>query len=274
VNEAIGSPIPIAGIPLNVFAAAYKGTAPNAAVVLSVEMDGSQFRFDEKDGIFNDRVEVSFTSVDASGDIHPGARHALSMTMRPETVNRVRERGFRMISQADLPPGRYQMRIGAAEEGNNLSGSVLYDLQVPDFYKPPFTMSGVSITSQFAALTPTVLPKDPLADFLPAPPTTARDFLKDDEVALFTEFYENTPGAPPHQLDLSTTVRAEDGHVVFADNEERSSTDLQGGSGGHGYQIRIPLRGFDPGTYVIRVEGRSRAGTDATASKEVLIHVR
>jgi VWFA-related protein len=274
VNEALGSPIPINGIPINVFAAAYKGTAPNAVVVLSLEMSGDQFRFDLRDGIFNDRVEVTFTSVDTSGDIHAGARHSLSMTMRPETVNRLRERGFRVISKAELPPGRYQMRIAAAEEGNNLSGSVLYDLQVPDFYKPAFSMSGVSLTSQFAAATPTVFPENPLADFLPAAPTTAREFLQDDEVALFTEFYENTPGAPPHQLDLSTTVRAEDGRVVFADTEERSSTDLQGASGGHGYQIRIPLKGLAPGTYVIRVEGRSRVGTDAVAGRDVLIRVR
>jgi len=274
VNEALGSPIPISGIPLNVFAAAYKGTAPNAVVVLAVEMNGEQFRFDDKDGVFNDRVEVTFTSIDSSGDIHPGARHSLTMTMRADTVARLRERGFRVISQTELPPGRYQLRMAAAEEGGNLTGSVLYDLEVPDFYKPAFSMSGVSMTSMFAALTPTVLPKDPLSDFLPAAPTTAREFLQDDEVALFTEFYENTPGAPPHQLDMSTRMRAEDGRVVFEDSEERSSTDLQGSSGGHGYQVRIPLRGLAPGTYVIRVEGRSRAGSDAGAGRDVLIRVR
>ena len=274
VNDALGSPIPISGIPLNVFAAAYKGTAPNAVVVLSVEMNGEQFRFDDRDGIFNDRVEVTFTSVDASGDVHPGARHSLTMTMRADTVARVRERGFRVIAQTELPPGRYQLRMAAAEEGGNLTGSVLYDLEVPDFYKPAFSMSGVSITSMFAALTPTVLPSNPLSDFLPAPPTTAREFLQDDEVALFTEFYENTPGAPPHQLDLSTKMRAEDGRVVFEDSEERSSTDLQGSSGDHGYQVRIPLRGLAPGTYVIRVEGRSRVGSDAGAGRDVLIRIR
>ena len=274
VNDALGSPIPISGIPLNVFAAAYKGTAPNAVVVLAVEMDGNEFRFADTNGIFNDRIELTFTSVDASGDVHPGARHALTMTMRPETVALVRERGFRVISSTELPPGRYQLRMAAAEEGGGLTGSVLYDLEVPDFYKPAFSMSGLSMTSMLAALTPTVLPKDPLADFLPAPPTTAREFLQEDEVALFAEFYENTPGAPPHQLDLSTTMRAEDGRVVFQDRDERSSTDLQGGSGGHGYQVRIPLRGFAPGTYVIRVEGRSRAGSDAGAGRDVVIRVR
>jgi hypothetical protein len=122
---------------------------------------------------------------------------------------------------------------------------------------------------------PTVLPKTPLREFLPAPPIATREFESGDELALFTEFYENGAGnAPPHGLDFSTTLRAEDGRVVFEDREERSSSDLQGGSGGHGYRVNIPLTGLAPGTYVIRVEGKSRANTEATAAKDVLIRIR
>ena len=42
-------------------------------------------------------------------------------------------------------PGRYQMRVAAAE--NRASGSALYDLEVPDFQKAPVTMSGIAVTS-------------------------------------------------------------------------------------------------------------------------------
>ena len=206
-------------------------------------------------------LEVSGLSV-----VYGRGRHAFEA---------VREVGFRVISQIDLPPGRYQLRIAAAEEGSNRAGSVLYDLEVPDFYKAPFAMSGVTMTSARSTAMPTVLPKAPLSDFLPAPPIATREFEAGDVLALFTEFYENgSSNAPPHQLDLATTVRAEDGRVVFEDREERSSSDLQGRSGGHGYRVNIPLTGLAPGAYVIRVEGKSRVKTDAAAGKDVLIRVR
>ncbi|MBI4265939.1 MAG: VWA domain-containing protein [Acidobacteria bacterium] len=275
VNDAVASPIPIVGIPMNVFAAAYKGEAPNAAVALAIELAGGGFQFTDNDGTFVDRLEVSFTAVDTRGNTRGGDRHTLSMTMRPETVTRVRERGFRVVSQIDLPPGRYQLRVGAAEEGAGRAGSVLYDIEVPDFYAPSFVMSGVSITSALAGATPTVRPKDPLSDFLPGPPTAARAFDNNDVVALFAEFYENTPGASPHRLEFRTTVRAEDGRIVFEDFDERSSADLQGASGGHGYAVQIPLGGLEPGTYVIRVEGRSRVDAPESAiGRDVLIRIR
>ena len=127
------------------------------------------------------------------------------------------------------------------------------------------------MTSAFASQTPTVKPSDPLREVLPAPPATAREFPRDDQVALFAEFYENAPNAPPHTIELSTTARAEDGRVVFENREQRSSSDLQGKSGGYGYGVRIPLTEFSPGTYVIRVEGRASTGS---AARDVLIRVR
>ncbi|MBM3821054.1 MAG: VWA domain-containing protein, partial [Acidimicrobiia bacterium] len=274
LNEALASPIALNGIPMSVFAAPYKGTAPNAAIPLVIEMAGRDFRFAEKDGTFTDRIEISFAAVDTRGTARGSDRHTLTTNMKPDTVERVRERGFRVVSQIDLPPGRYQLRIAVAEEGATRSGSVLYDLEVPDFYKLPFSMSGVTLTSGRSTLTPTVLPKTPLRDVLPAPPVAQREFERGDVLALFTEFYENASNAPPHALDFTTTVRAEDGRTVFEDREERSSSDLQGNSGGHGYRVNIPIEGWAPGAYVIRVEGRSRANTEAVAGKDVMIRVR
>ncbi|MGH9255886.1 MAG: VWA domain-containing protein [Vicinamibacterales bacterium] len=275
VGTALNSPIPTTGISLSVTAAAFKGAAPNASVALAVEMRADGFRFAEKNGMFVDRVQVAFSSVDAKGAIRPGQKHVLTMEMGAATAALARERGFRVVSEAALPPGRYQLRVAAAEEGANRSGSAFYDLEVPDFQKAGFSMGGIALTSAGAARTPTVKAADPLGDLLPGPPATLREFEANDQIALFTEFYENAPNAPPHTIDLGTTVRAEDGRVVFENREQRSSTDLQGKSGGYGYAVRFPLTEFAPGTYVIRVEGRTRAGgADAPVGRDVLIRVR
>lgn len=275
VVTALNSPIPTTGIPLTVSAAAYKGEAPNAAVAVAVEMRADGFRFADRNGTLLDRVEVAYASLDASGTLRPGQKHVLTMEMSEATAAVARERGFRVVSELMLPPGRYQLRVAAAEEGANRSGSAFFDLEIPDFYKTPFSMSGVALTSAAALATPTVRPQDPLADVLPGPPTTVREFARNDTIALFAEFYENAPNAAPHGIDLTATVRAEDGRVVFENREQRSSTDLQGASGGYGYSVHIPLSDFAPGTYVISVAGRSRAGgNDGSAAREVLIRVR
>jgi len=275
IGTAMNSPIPTTGIPLSVSAAAYKGAAPNASVALAIEMRADAFRFAEKNGMLTDRVHVALSSVDAKGTIRPGPKHVLTMEMSAATAQAARERGFRVVSEASLPPGRYQLRIAAAEEGANRSGSTFYDLDVPDFQKPGFSMSGVALTSAGASATPTVRAVEVLKDVLPGPPVTVREFARNDQIALFAEFYENASNAPAHSVELETTVRAEDGRVVFENREQRSSTDLQGKSGGYGYGVRFPLTEFAPGLYVIRVQGRTLAGgADAPIGRDVLIRIR
>jgi hypothetical protein len=61
---------------------------------------------------------------------------------------------------------------------------------------------------------------------------------------------------------------------VQAVNDERSSTELQGKSGGFGFQARLQLDAVESGLYVIHVEGRSRANPDAVVSRDIQIRVR
>ena len=273
MRDAMNSPLPMSGIGMSVFAAPFKGTAPNAAVAIAVEVDAGKFKYADKNGMAANDLEVGFSAVDAKGKAYPGERNTINLTLKPDTLARVKARGFRVVSQIDLPPGRYQLRVASAESSGQ-SGSVLYDLEVPDFYKAPLTMSGLAITSTTAGQTPTARSKDPLKDFLPAPPTASREFLRSEELALFAEFYENAPGAPAHKIDITTTVRAEDGRVVMQNQEERSSTELQGGRGGYGFSARLPLTDLAPGTYVIHVEAKSRTASEKGVGRDVQIRVR
>lgn len=274
-TSALNSPIPTAGIPLSLFAAAYKGMAPNASVALALEIRAGQLSFTERNGTFNNRLEVVFSSVDEGGTIRGGSRHVLTLELKPETYAVARQRGLRVVSEMMLPPGRYQLRAAAAEEGGARAGNVFYDLEVPDFQKAALSMSGVALMSAASNATPTVRPRDPLKDVLPGPPSTMREFDRGDLLALFAEFYENAPGAPTHVVELSTTVRADDGRVLFEAREERTSADLQGGAGGYGYRPQVPLSEIPEGTYVLRVAGRSRAeGAGPGVSRDILIRVR
>ena len=273
LRDAMNSPLPMSGVGVSVFAAPFKGTAPNATVAIAVEVAASEFNFVEKNGAFANDLEVGFTAVDTKGKVYSGDRNTINLTLKPDSLAAVKARGFRVISQMELPPGRYQLRVAAAESGGK-AGSVLYDLDVPDFHKLPLVMSGIAITSAAASQTRTARAKDPLRDFLPGPPIAIREFPRGDELALFAEIYENDQRSAAHKVDITTTVRADDGRVVLQNQEERASTELKGGRGGYGFTMRFPLADFAPGIYVIHVEAKSRAAPDKGVGRDVQITVR
>ena len=97
-------------------------------------------------------------------------------------------------------------------------------------------------------------------------------FTVADTLRVFAEVYDNQVQTP-HEVDISTMLRAEDGLVVFRAEEQRSTDELQGTPGGYGHIVEIPLAEVAPGEYLLRVEARSRlAGTEPVA-REILVHV-
>ncbi len=272
LSEALGSPLPVAGIPVKVFAGAYKGVAPNAAVALVAELDVSKLDFVEKDGNYVEQLEIANAATDGKGKVFSGDRHTVNLALKPDTYERAKERGFRVVTQLNLPPGRYQVRVAVGNKAGK-AGSVLYDLEVPDFYKSRFVMSAVTLTAASASLAPTVKAKDPLGDFLPGPPTATREFDAGDTLMFFTEVYENTGNTPTHTVDLKAELRAGDGRVVLEATEQRSSAEVKGG-GGYGFAGRLPLSDLTPGLYVLHVEGRSRAGDNDTVSRDIQVRIK
>jgi VWFA-related protein len=268
---ALSSPLPVAGLPLKVFAGAYKGEAPNAAVAVVLELDASQLDFVEANGTFNESLEFVNAATDSKGKVFPGERHTANLALKPDTFARTKERGFRVLTQVTLPPGHYQLRVAAGNKKGK-AGSVLYDLDIPEFYKEPFVMSGVALTAASATLTPTVRAKDPLGDFLPGPPVATREFTAGDTLMFFAEFYENG-ASNPHMVDLKAELRADGGRVVLEASEVRSSTEVRGG-GGYGFAGRLPLTDVAAGLYVLHIEGRSRVGDNRTASRDIQVRIK
>jgi VWFA-related protein len=275
LREAMNSPVPVAGLPMRVFAGAFKGAAPNAAVALAVELDATAFTFTPKGETANNVVEVVFTPIDAGSNVRPGKKSRATLTFKPDVLAAAKAYGIRVLSAIDMPPGRYQIRIAATEENGGTTGSVLYDLEIPDLFKAPLTMSGVAITSLAAQQVVTVGSEGMIAPLVVGPTTATRDFSRADTLAIFAEVYENAPGTVPHKIDLSATIRSSDGRVVFESKEERSSTELQAGRGGYGYTPQIPLKDIQPGTYLLHVEAKSRAGKEPMrVGRDIEIRVR
>src|SRR6476661_8453538 len=125
LREALDSPLPVSGLTLHVFAAPFKGAAPNASVLFGAELRGRDLKLDQ-----NTKVLLSYLAIDANGKIKGGNTDSLTMNnMRPETKSRIEGTGLRLLNRMDLPPGKYQLRIAAHDSTGGNVGSVQYDLE-------------------------------------------------------------------------------------------------------------------------------------------------
>jgi len=271
LKEAMDSPLPLTGLPLALSAVVFKGPAPKGSVVLSTFVAGNMLPFVENNGMMKNDLEIIGVATDDKGKSFATDRATVNLNMKPDTAKRVTATGFRVIQSLELNPGRYLLRVAVRESNTRKAGSVTFDLEVPDFSKAPLSMSDIALTSALSGVAPTVRPKDPLEKLLPGPLTSYREFSTTDEVAIFTEIYDNVKQA--HKVEITATVKAEGGQTVFETREEHDSSELAGSAGGYGFQARIPLKSFAPGLYVLRVEGLTRIGDRPTTAKEVVFRV-
>jgi hypothetical protein len=179
--------------------------------------------------------------------------------------------GFRAVSKIDLPPGKYELHIGAREAGGGSIGTIYSQVEVPDFGKPPLSMSGLAITSAETGGVPTGR-AETVRELTPIVPSTARAFHATDEITIYAECYDNAT-APPHTIDLTATILDSAGKAIFTQLESRPSADLQGTHGRFSHAVRIPLTSLAPGDYVARLEAASRLRTGEPASREVQFRV-
>jgi hypothetical protein len=255
VLDALNSPIPATGIGLRIFASPFKGAAANASVVLGIELRGRDLPIQQ-----NGRVEVSFAAVDAFGKTRDGDTQQLSLALPQNARAQVEQHGLQILNRLAMPPGRYQVRVGARNAVSGAVGAVSYDLDIPDFGKLPLSMSGVLVTSVTRAGAATARGDEQLQKLMPAAPVSRRTFTRDDELFVFAEIYDG-PGSTPHTVDIRTSIQPLDGGPQqFQNAEERSSREFQSTNGTYPYSVRIPMSRLGAGRYVLTVEATSRLG--------------
>ena len=271
LKAALSKPVPIGDLPLRLFAAAFKGTGSNGSLLLALEIDGSSLTFEQRDGRFNEKIEVSIVAADQRARVQGGDRQELNMSLQPATRERVGRTGVRLLSRLELPPGRYQIHVGAHEAAGATIGTVPYDVEIPDYAKSPFELSGVVLTSSSADSFVTSNPDPLLKDALPAAPIVTRRFSPAETLTTYAEFYVG-PG-PARAVTIMTSVQdARDSRTVFQ-AQDRRAIDASARSLTHGFTTEVPLKNLSPGTYILRVAASSSVGGQA-AERTVPFEIR
>lgn len=279
LRAALNSAVQQPGLTLAVQAVPFKGTPKEASVALTVELDGGALEFAQQpNGLFADTLEVSFFALNEDARAERGTRAALNLAVRPETYQRIKTLGLRLNSRTALAPGRYQLRVGARNPVSGKTGTVFYDVLVPDFTSTPLMMSGILLSPHGDAARDLLTPqRDPLAEkLLGAPATSRRAFSQAETLGFMTEIYDNSSSRQPRQFDVSARLIDESGRDAFA-----SRNVLANGDGGvpkwqaFGYTGRIPLTEVPPGRYLLRVEALDRsAASRQPAAAQTVITVR
>jgi len=277
LRDALNYPMEEAGLEFSVQAAPFRGAAAKeASVAMALEIDGSKLQFvQQPDGLFADKVEVAFFSLNAQGKAQSGTRSVLNLTLRPETLQRVKAGGMRANQRISLAPGRYQLRIGAREEASKRVGSVFYDLQVPDFSKDPLMLSGLLLSSPSTDQTPTAQ-KDPMVEkLLPGPPTSRREFLRTDTIALAAEICDNSSSRQPRQIDTTVRLLAESGQDAFVAHDSLTNGGDTNKWDTYVFTKQVPLQNVAPGRYLLRVEAAVRGNQNGAkpVAHETLVTV-
>lgn len=279
LREILTSPLQQSGLNFTVHAAPFKNTQKEASVALAVEIDGNRLPYSPPDakGMSANKIELSYYGVNEMGKALAGTHTVLDLTLRPETRERVKTYGVRVNPRISLPPGRYHLRIGAREAVGGLTGSVFYDLDVPDFRKEKLMLGGLVLASASGQETPSIQADPVLSKVLPAAATSRREFPRRDVLALYTEVYDNIGTDQARRIDITARLLSETGTEVFATHDELTNGGVAPKKPWdvYGYSTQIALKGVAPGRYALRVEAqvRGNVGDAKPFARETLITV-
>jgi len=276
LSAALSKPVPIGELPVRAFAAPLRGEAqknngPLGSVLVALEIDGQGLQFQERGGRYVEALEVSIVAADERARVQGGDRQTFDLNLMPDTYERVKQNGVRMLSRLDgLPPGRYQIRIGAHESTGTTVATVPVDVEVPDYTKVPFAMSGILLTSNASGVAVTANAEMQPKDALPTPVVVRRTFTRGETLTAYTEVYDNS-SPMAHALNYAASVRgAADGRTALSLTDR---IDVEAGRTvrTHGFRTPIPVGELDPGSYVLRIE--ASAGKE-TAVREIPFEVK
>jgi VWFA-related protein len=258
VETALASPVPMPGVPIRASAAPFRGKGKTAAIAVALEMEAAALGLEEAaNGALRGPVEVRLVATDVSAKVLPQSRHVGTITIPANSRADVERDGLQVLTKTELKPGRYQLRVAVGSQQRG--GSVLLDLDVPDFSRKELSMSGLVLRR----------PDNPQGIFLPEGdplqalgrrgPTTARAFRTSDIVTAYAEIYADA-GARPHTIDVTSTLRSEAGDVIPVASATMSSEGLKKTGNMLRVEPQLPLRDLQPGRYVFSLEARSSDG--------------
>ncbi len=252
---------PKANTPVNAIEAALAGGIPtlDLPVQLNVAMFATPGRREasvvvtagltQRTDLAAERVTVTAAAFDAQWTERGRYEQTFELPARSSELG---SQLYDVHARLPLPPGRYEVRL--AVESGGRTGSVMRDVDVPDFASEELSLSSVLLER-----TPAITIKNGvLEDVVPALPTTARTFAQSDRVTAFVRIYQ---GGKKTLAPSSLTTRIVDARdaTVFEQTTDLGAERFARQRGAD-HAIELPLTRLAPGEYLLQTE--AVAGTN------------
>jgi hypothetical protein len=174
---------------------------------------------------------------------------------------------YEILHRVDLPkPGRYELRLSTHSGARKKDGSVYVMVDVPDFAKEPFSLSGLVLGADNGLA---IDGADELKALLPVTPTTVRAFDRGDPVTAFLRAYEGGSSALRAFAVHTRIVNDQDQAVL--DRNETIGPERFDRSRGSQIYVRLPTGDLPPGPYLLTVDATLGK---VTAQREMRFSIR
>jgi len=209
------------------------------------------------------KVDLQVSAFNTDGKAFGTTKLTAEVGLRPGDFESAE---YEVVTRLDLKPGRYQLRIGGEIGALSTTGSLYYDVVVPDFANAPLSLSGLVLASLTG---PQSVRADNLAAVLPVVPTTRREFARTDQVVVFARAYQGGK-VPAVAASVRWQIRDANDLVVIDRTQDLAAAAFAGAAAAD-LRLDVPLASLPPGAYVLTVEGHAGA---ASARRDVRFHVR
>jgi VWFA-related protein len=268
VVSLLSRPVPTSdpGLRLRITASPVAWRGEKAVLQLAVEIPSGGLPLKPSAAGFADDVVAALQAVNEKGAVETSKSETVHLRVRPETHDAIRDRGWRYVTEFELPRGVYQLRVAASESNDGKSGSAFLDLAIPDGRKQPLSVAGLALASDSARLTPTAGAAPTVRALGPLVVTGSRAFNVSETLTAIAAVMDTIAG--DHDAAISAALVGTDGTVAAEIAETVAANGLRPEAPPRA--LALKLTGVPPGDYllVVRVEA---AGKSAKRSLVVRI---
>jgi VWFA-related protein len=213
-----------------------------------------------------EHVSLTYTIVDMKGQPRASGKQDLTVFPPRDGTGPTYSTGASAI--ANLPPGKYDIRIAAVSVERKRRGGLLADVVVPDFAKEGLSATGIFVGGVSASAPRVATVGDSLDRMLPVAPTLERAFAADAAAIAVLRFYQAKQ--PPAPVTVKATIVDARDKAVFEATEKLDAAAFA--AGGADYQLALPLAKLAAGRFLLRIDA-SRSGAPAVR-RDLVFRVR
>jgi VWFA-related protein len=243
--DALTSPLPNGGVPLSLAVVPFDNPEGSKPIV-RVSVDAAGFARTDGNGV---SLEVSVVAVDRTGKGVASARQMSWLT--PSAAGTPAPREVNVLSQLELDPGDYGVRVAVFDGARNKVASVFADTTVPRFEEAPLSMSGVNVEAVGEAS------KTPMS-------TTRRTFARTEQVRAVMQIYQGTRRTDPI-VPVSMRVQILDAKGSAIRDQSLPFAETAFTNRRADCVITLPLTKLPAGEYLLKLEASSSRATSGRA---------